>query len=89
MLILFRACFPFQRVFRISNKKKKRLEESRDFHTFSQSVKEENVFIEEKAQLAASKEVGKNLISLTRLQKKLQVIFITLVFEGLVFNCYP
>eukprot|EP00794_Sanderia_malayensis_P017761 gene17761-19534_t len=64
----------FQKVNRISNEKKKKLEESRDFHTFVQTVQEEIAFIEEKAQLAATKEVGKNLVALTRLQKKLQQV---------------
>ena len=54
--------------------RRKKLEDSRHLCRFSQSIKEEISFIQEKTQLAASKEVGKDLVGLTRLQKKHQVI---------------
>ena len=66
---------------RSSNFRRKRLEEYRDFNLFKETVKKENAFIQEKAQLAASREVGKDLVSLTRLQTKLQVC----AFEGCLF----
>jgi len=58
-----------------SNSKRKALQESRSFHLFKEAVKKECVFIQDKSQLAASREVGKDFVSFIRLQKKLQVLF--------------
>ena len=51
------------------------MHESRNLHLFKEAVKKESAFIQDKSQLAASKEVGKDFISFIRLQKKLQVFF--------------
>ena len=58
-----------------SNSKRKALQESRGFHLFKEAVKKESIFIQDKSQLAASREVGKDFVSFIRLQKKLQVLF--------------
>lgn len=50
-----------------------KLEESRRLHAFYQEWEEEDMFIKEKEREAVSKEVGKDLVSLTRLLKKHEV----------------
>ena len=57
----------------LTYQKRKALEEARAFHAFKEIVKKESVFIQDKMQLAASREVGKDFVSFIRLQKKLQV----------------
>jgi hypothetical protein len=50
-----------------------KLEDSRRLHAFCQEWEEEDIFIKEKEREAVSKEVGKDLVSLTRLLKKHEV----------------
>ena len=67
-----------------SNSKRKALQESRCFHLFKEAVKKESIFIQDKSQLAASREVGKDFVSFIRLQKKLQVLF-NFIVSTLIF----
>ena len=63
----------------MSNDRKTKLEQSRRLHTFYQEWEEEDIFFKEKEREAVSKDVGKDLVSLTRLFKKHEVFFSTLL----------
>lgn len=67
------ALFRFQNISSLSNARKLKLEGSRRLHTFYQEWEEEDMFIKEKEREAVSKEVGRDLVSLTRLLKKHEV----------------
>ena len=57
----------------MSKDRRARLENSLKLHKFFQDVEEEEVFVKEAEQLLSSKDVGKDLVSLTRLQQNHEV----------------
>ena len=65
--------FPLQNISSLSNERKLKLEDSRRLHAFYQEWEEEDLFIKEKEREAVSKDVGRDLVSLTRLLKKHEV----------------
>ena len=62
-----------QGLVRLAKERRARLEDSLRLYKFFGDVEEEEIFIKEGEQLMSSKEVGKDLISLTRLQQRHEV----------------
>ncbi|EDO49576.1 predicted protein [Nematostella vectensis] len=60
----------FQALVQLGKERRARLEDSLELYTFFEDVEEEDIFIKETDKLAASKEVGRDLASLTRLQQR-------------------
>lgn len=71
--VLFQRVLFFQNISSLSNERKLKLKESRRLHAFYQEWEEEDIFIKEKEREAVSKDVGRDLVSLTRLLKKHEV----------------
>ena len=71
--LVFFLFFYFQSISSLSNERKLKLEASRCLHAFYQEWEEADIFIKEKEREAVSKDVGRDLVSLTRLLKKHEV----------------
>lgn len=66
-------CFRPQALIQLGKERRGRLEDSLRLYKFFGDMEEEEMFVKETEKVLSSKDVGKDLISLTRLQQKHKV----------------